>query len=122
MTTDGLRRYTRCCFGLSSIPAAFQKVMDRILVGLTGVQVYLDDIIVFGDSQEEHDARLQQVLARLDEHQVTLNQDKCRYSAMSLKFLGFTITKNAFKVSEDRVKGMRDISSPRTAKQLQSAL
>ena len=96
--------------------------MDRILAGLTGVQVYLDDIIVFGDSQEQHDARLQQVLARLDEHEVTLNQDKCRYSATSLEFLGFTVTKNVFKVSEDRVKGMRDISSPRTAKQLQSAL
>ena len=122
MTPDGLWRYTRCCFGLSSIPAAFQKVMDKILSGLPGVQVYLDDIIVFGESQNQHDIHLQQVMARLEEHQVTLNREKCTFSATSLEFLGFTITRNGFKVSEDRVRGMKDMQSPKTAKQLQSAL
>ena len=122
MTPDGLRRYTRCCFGLSSIPAAFQKVMDMILSGLEGVQVYLDDIIVFGETQNQHDMRLQQVLDRLREYQVTLNEKKCTFSATSLEFLGFTVTKNGFKVSENRVKGMQDMRSPSTAKQLQSAL
>ncbi|XP_043246361.1 uncharacterized protein K02A2.6-like [Amphibalanus amphitrite] len=122
MTPDGLRRYTRCCFGLSSIPAAFQKVMDNILAGLSGVQVYVDDIIIFGENQDQHDARLQQVLARLKEYQVTLNEEKCTFSTTSLEFLGFTVTKNGFKVSENRVKGMRDMKSPSTAKQLQSAL
>ena len=119
-TPDGLRRYTRCCFGLSSIPAAFQKVMDSILAELPGVQVYLDDIIIFGESKEQH-ARLQQVLDRLGEYQVTLNE-KCTFGATSLEFLGFTVAKNGFKVSENRVKGMQDMKSPRTTKQLQSAL
>ena len=122
MTPGGLKRYTRCCFGLSSIPAAFQKVMDKILVGLPGVQVYLDDIIVFGESREQHDGRLQQVLTRLEEYQVTLNREKCTFNATSVEFLGFVVANNGFKVSESRVGGMRDMKSPDTAKQLQSAL
>ena len=45
MTHDGLWRYKRCCFGLSSIPAAFQKVMEAVLKGLPEVMVYMDDIL-----------------------------------------------------------------------------
>lgn len=49
ITHEGLFRYKRVCYGLASAPAAFQKLMCTILRGVTGVQCYLDDIIVFGD-------------------------------------------------------------------------
>ncbi|MEL6816472.1 MAG: RNase H-like domain-containing protein, partial [Cyanobacteria bacterium J06598_3] len=122
MSYDGLRRYTRCCFGLSSIPAAFQKVMEQVLTGLSGVQVYLDDLVIYGETAAQHDARLQQVLDRLQEHQVTLNDEKCTFSASSLDFLGFTVSSEGVSVSQDRVSGMRDIKSPTSQKELHSAL
>ena len=122
MTYDGLRRYTRCCFGLSSIPAAFQKVMEHILDGLHGVQAYLDDIIVFGRSREEHDRCLRQVMQRLEAHQVTLNRDKCTFRVPSLDFLGFRVSKDGIAVSQDRVSGLKDMKSPGSHKELQSVL
>ena len=122
MTYDGLRRYTRCCFGLSSIPAAFQKVMEHILDGLHGVQVYLDDIIVFGRSREQHDRCLRQVMQRLEAHQVTLNKDKCTFRVPSLDFLGFKVSKDGIAVSQDRVSGLKGMKSPASHKELQSAL
>lgn len=54
-------------FGISCAPEIFQKTMESILAGLEGVIVYLDDIVVFGSSKEEHDRRLQAVLKRLKE-------------------------------------------------------
>ena len=50
ITHDGLLRFTKVPFGLASAPSAFQRMMSQILVGLDGVQCYLDDIIVYADS------------------------------------------------------------------------
>ncbi|CAL9702160.1 unnamed protein product [Knipowitschia caucasica] len=58
ITHDGLFQFTRVPFGLASAPSAFQKMMETILEGLPGVQYYLDDIVVYGASKEEHELRL----------------------------------------------------------------
>ena len=92
ITHDGLYRYKRVCFGLSSAPSAFQKTMSSILCGLDGVQCYLDDVVVYGKTQEEHDRNLKAVYQRLQKHNVQLNRKKCKESVSSLKFLGHTIS------------------------------
>ncbi|XP_043231405.1 uncharacterized protein K02A2.6-like isoform X5 [Amphibalanus amphitrite] len=122
MTHEGLWRYKRCCFGLSSIPAAFQKVMEAVLTGLPGVMVYMDDIIVFGRDAPEHDVRLQQVLARLNAHRITLNEKKCLFGVPTLDFLGLTVSAAGISVSVERTRGMTELTSPRTKADLQSAL
>ena len=62
ITPWGLFRYKRVCFGLSSAPAAFQRIMKLLFEGLEGVLIYLDDILVYVKDREEHDARLRRVL------------------------------------------------------------
>lgn len=59
ITHDGLFRFRRVSYGLASAPAAFQKMMVTILKGLHGVQIYLDDVIVYGRTAAEHDRNLQ---------------------------------------------------------------
>lgn len=74
ITQDGLLRSKRVCYGLASAPAAFQKLMSTIHV--PGVQFYLDDITVFGDSAASHDAHLKTVLHKLQEAGLRLNDEK----------------------------------------------
>ena len=79
VTHSGLYRYVRCPYGLKSLPQCFQKVTENLLRGLQGVQVYLDDVVICGKTRAEHDSRLQAVLDRLQQHEVTLNKDKCLF-------------------------------------------
>lgn len=61
--------------------------MSRILEGLEGVVCQMDDVLVWGSSQSEHDERLRRVLSKLQEAGVTLNE-KCEFSKTKIKFLG----------------------------------
>ena len=79
ITPWGRYCYTRLPFGISSAPEHFQRSMQRILEGLPGVECQMDDIIVYGANQAEHDERLEAVLVRLQEANVTLNAEKCQF-------------------------------------------
>ena len=115
-------RYIRCPFGLKSLPQCFQKMMECILAGLDGVQVYLDDVIIWGSTEAEHDDRLQKVVRRMHERNVTLNWEKCKIRMPSVQFLGFTVSARGVSVSQDRGQGLRDMRQPSTRKQLQAML
>jgi len=67
-------------FGISSGSEKFQKTMNQILLGLEGVESNIDDVLVHGKDQQQHDERLEAVLKRLLEAGVTLNLDKCVFS------------------------------------------
>ena len=64
-THQGLYRYTRLPFEVASAPALFQKLMDTFLRGIPGVICYIDDILVTGDSEEDHIKNVKEVLTRL---------------------------------------------------------
>ena len=115
-------RYKRCCFGLRSLPQCFQKLMECVLRGIPGVQVYLDDVLVVAATWEEHEEGLSEVLKRLRDHDITLNEGKCQFGVTSLEFLGFVVSERGIEVSPDRVQGLRDMDHPKTQKQLQAAL
>ena len=66
-TNKRLFRYTRLPYGVSSAPGHFQRAMENLLQGLPHVVVYIDDILVTGDSNESHLANLQEVLVRLED-------------------------------------------------------
>ncbi|XP_062553553.1 uncharacterized protein K02A2.6-like [Armigeres subalbatus] len=77
MTEFGMFRCVRMPFGLCNAPDIFQEVMQRkILGGCKGVRNYLDDILIFGETIEEHDNNLAAVLERLEEHGVEINKSK----------------------------------------------
>jgi len=65
-THRGLFQYNRFPFGVSSAPGIFQRVMESVLRGIQGVEVYLDDILISGRSEEQHLATLDEVLGRLE--------------------------------------------------------
>ena len=62
---------------MSSVLDVFQKVMAQIFEDIEGVEVVVDDILVWGETEEQHDARLIQVLEQAQAHYLTLNEAKC---------------------------------------------
>ena len=79
-------QFNRLPFGITSVPEFFQKQMSKILNGLPGVLCMMDDILVHGITQQEHDQRLMAVLERLHKANVTLNKEKCQFSRHSVTF------------------------------------
>jgi hypothetical protein len=78
-TSTGHYEYNRMPFGLKAAPATFQRLMNNVLSGLIGFRclVYLDDIVLFGETIEEHNEKLRNVFDRLRQYNLRLQPDKC---------------------------------------------
>ena len=113
-THKGLYQYHRLPFGVSSAPALFQRAMDFILQGLSGVVCYIDDIMVTGANTEEHLANLGKVFFRLREYGLRLNLDKCRFLEESVEYLGYVINKEGIHTSSTKVQAVIDAPPPTT--------
>ncbi|XP_057376543.1 uncharacterized protein LOC130697744 [Daphnia carinata] len=108
VTPDGLYQFTRLPFGLSNAPATFQRLMDRVLAGLKWHMclVYLDDILVFGRSFDEHLTRLELVLTALERANLTLNIDKCVFGATKVSHLGHVIDAEGIHPEGEKVRAL----------------
>ncbi|UYV75790.1 hypothetical protein LAZ67_13001367 [Cordylochernes scorpioides] len=101
LTPFGRYRFCRLPFGITSAPEHFQKRMSEVLGDIEGSMCHLDDIIVWGSNQQEHDGRLKQVLSKLKETGLTLNNEKCVLSSPKFKFLGHQIGSEGLKPDEN---------------------
>jgi hypothetical protein len=90
-STDCLYQWKFLPFGLKNTPIEFQCVMDRILAGLDFVQCYINDIVVYNDTMEEHQINLQIVFERLKVHGLCLHLGKCKFFQESVEYLGHVI-------------------------------
>ena len=88
ITPFGRYMFKRLPFGISSAPEHFQKRMDKELSGIERVKCRMDDILVVGKDQAEHDRRFEQVLDRVVERRLALNLQKCLFSQNKLQYLG----------------------------------
>ncbi|CAI5660563.1 unnamed protein product [Oreochromis niloticus] len=122
ITHEGLFQFTRVPFGLASAPSAFQKMMQTVLRDQTGVQNYLDDIIVYGHSREEHDERLQAVLQRLKDAGLQINFNKSSFGQTSIPFLGHVISKDGLSPSPDHLTAIAKAPAPKDMAALRSFL
>ena len=124
ITPDGLFEFQRMPFGLCNAPATFQRLMDRVLGSLkwTHCLVYLDDILVFGRTLEEHNSRLASVLERLQKAGLTVNIAKCRFAAESVSFLGHEVGADGLRPNPEKVRAVAEFSPPTSVTQLRSFL
>ena len=120
-TPKGLFRYTRLPYGVSTAPAIFQSVMDRILQGLP-VACYLDDILIATKTEEEHDQLLEQTLERLEKAGIRLKQEKCEFYAKELQYLGHCINATGIHPTEEKVQAIKEAPRPENVSQLRAFL
>jgi len=109
-------------FGVSSAPENFQRQMSKILAGLEGTLCHMDDILVFGKDEEEHDRRLIEVLERLRKSGMTLNKEKCTFRTKSVEFLGHTVNERGIKASDDKINAILNMNPPTTPKEMKRLL
>jgi len=95
-------------FGLVNAPATFQAMMNTILREFLdhGVVVYLDDILIYAKSMEEHKALVKQVLARLKHHDLTVSLKKSVFHVDTVEFLGYIVGKAGVTRSEKKVESI----------------
>lgn len=124
ITPDGLYQFKVMPFGLCTAPATFQRVMDTVLAGLKWQTclVYLDDVIVFAPSFEEHLSRLKVVLGAIKASGLTLKPEKCRFAYEQLKFLGHVVSSAGVLPDPEKTAAVRDFPQPREKKSLRSFL
>ena len=90
VTLFGRFCFNRLPFGISSAPEIFQRTMSKVLEGSEGTLCQVDDVLIHGVDQSEHDGRVRAVLHRLQEAGMTLN-DKCEFSRSSIRFIAHII-------------------------------
>jgi hypothetical protein len=117
-TPFGLYQFNVLPMGLKNSPPTFQKVMTDTLKSCRLFSlVYLDDIIVFSKSFNEHLAHLEQVLLALHAKQLVLNPPKCVFAADQIDYLGHTITCNKITPMKEKIQAILDLKEPNTLAQ-----
>ena len=122
LTPFGRYCFNKLPFGISSAPEHFQKQMTKLLEGLEGFVCLIDDILIHGRSQEEHDSRLRAVLERLEAAGVTLNKEKCSFSKHQVKFLGHIVDENGISADPEKMDAIRDMKAPTNITELRRFL
>lgn len=122
MTSRGLMRFKRLMFGINCAPEIFQRVMCDMLAGIEGVVVYIDDIVVSGETKEQHDARLAEVLSVLRGNNATLNEEKCLIGVKQLEILGYNVSAAGISPSDDKISAIHNFRQPETREEVRSFL
>ena len=119
----GTYRFKTGFYGLTDMPAEFQKAMDYTLVGLSNTYCFLDDIIVVSKgSKESHLKYVDKCLQKLEADNLRINLSKCHFAEHQINWLGFTFSQSGVRPIESKTAAIAEIKAPKTLKQLRSFL
>ncbi len=120
----GLYEFNRMPFGLCNAPATFQRTMDKILAEERGKFVipYLDDIIIYSKSSDEHIEHVKKVIGRLQNAGIKLNKNKCKFGKTEIKILGTVISQGNIRPDPEKVRTIKEFPLPETVRELRSFL
>ncbi len=114
-----LYEYLRCPFGLKNAVAYCSRLMKEVLKNIENVIIYLDDLLVYGKTQKEHDNALEKVLKRILDVGLSLNMKKCAFLKEKISFLGYQIENGQVKPDSDRCEPILRFPRPNSVKELQ---
>jgi len=125
MTPEGLFEPTVMFFGLTNSPATFQAMMNELLRDLinTGkIAAFIDDMIVGIETEKGHDELVVEVIKRLEENDLYVKPEKCRWKVREVRFLEVVIGLERIKMEEEKVKGVLEWLTPKYVKDVQKFL
>ncbi|KAG1925390.1 retrotransposable element [Pimephales promelas] len=119
-TPRGHFEYLVMPFGLSNSPAVFQALVNDVLRDMIDqfIYVYLDDILIFSSSLQEHVQHVRRVLQRLLENGLFVKAEKCVFHAQSVPFLGYIVSSEGMRMDPEKIKAVVDWPSPDSRKAL----
>jgi len=111
-------------FGLTNAPAAFQAYINQALAGLmdTICVVYLDDILIYSNTEEEHRSHVKLVLQRLREAKLFIKLSKCEFHVHKTEFLGFIISPEGISIDPSRVQTIQEWPMPTTVRDIRVSI
>lgn len=121
---NGKYEFVRLPFGLKNSPSIFQRAMDDILREYIGkiCHVYIDDIIVYSKTLEEHYEHLQMIIDTLEKSNMKISLEKSKFYEKEVEFLGYVIAQNVIKTDPKKLETINDYPLPKTLRQLRSFL
>ena len=122
---EGSFELTVMFFGLMNSPATFQAIMNELLRDLINtekVAAFIDDVIVGMETEEGHDDIVVEVIRRLEENDLYVKLEKCKWKVREVGFLGVVIGPEGIKMEEEKVKGVVEWPTPKCVKEVQKFL
>jgi len=125
--TTHIRAYkpTIMYFGLTNSPATFQAMMNdlfRDLINQGDTATFIDDILVATDTEEGHNKLVEKVLRRLEENNLFVKPEKCKWKVREVEFLGVVISPKGVEMQKEKVEGVLNWPAPRNIKEVQKFL
>ena len=123
-TYSGLYEFCKMPFCLVNAPATFQRLMEVVLAGLArgSCHVYLDDVLVFGRTLEEHNSNLSKVLERIRGAGLRLKPRKCNFAKESVEYLGHVMSADGIQTNPQKLRAVNEYPTPSDVKSLRSFL
>ena len=124
VTPYGLFQFRVMPFGLTNAPANFQRLMERVLAGLhwTTCLIYLDDILIFSATVQQHFTRLREIFDRLKQAGLKIKPSKCLLLQKSIKYLGHVVSEHGIKTDSDKTRCIADWPTPSCLQDLKQFL
>ena len=123
-TNSGHYEWTRLPFGLCNAPATFQRLMNYVLADYIGkiCFVYLDDIIIFSTSLQEHLDSITKIFDRIRQSNLKVQLDKCEFMKRETEFLGHIITDKGVRMNPKKIEGVKNYPIPKSPSKIKAFL
>lgn len=117
-TTDGLYQFKVLPFGVKNAPASFQRLMTRVTEGLLNCTVYIDDVVLYADTWEQHMEEMRRFFERLKEAGLVINLPKSEIGKASITYLGHVVGRGEVRPRAAKVQAIAQMPAPKNKKEL----
>ena len=118
----GKYEFLQVPFGLAQAPAYFQYLMNQVLDNCSFAMTYLDDIIIFSETEEQHLAHIEEIFKRLEAADLKMKRSKCDFFKKHIHYLGHLISANGIRPLKDKLDSIRDMPAPCNSKEVKQFL
>ena len=122
ITTVDKYQFNRCPFGLAQAPAYFQRLVNKVLMGLSFTFGYLDDVLIYSPDIETHLEHLREVFQRMREADLRLKMEKCNFLKANLQYLGHIISGKGIEPVPEKLESIKKMPAPTSPKEVKQFL
>ena len=117
----GLFHFNVLPFGLTKAPSVFQELVSVVLEGMDRYALaYLDDVLIFSKTKEDHLRDIENVFRQLREHNLKLKLSKCEFFMDEISYLGFTVNEKGIQPDSDKIKAISTLATPQSVRDVRS--
>ena len=122
VTPFGKYKFLQVPFGLAQAPTYFQHLMNQVLDNCSFAVTYLDDIIIFSETKEEHLSHIEEIFQRLEAADLKMKRSKCDFFKKHIHYLGHLISADGIRTLKDKLDTIRDMPAPHNSKEVKQFL